>query len=78
MLISLVGHHEEVLVRDDGAETLVSAANKTLARTQYIEELFGIVVFAERPKTASDAASHDDAVVVHNVSIKGTKIVLFL
>ena len=73
MLVGLVGHHEEVLVRDDGTETFVGGTDKALARTQYIEELLGIVVFAEGPETASYAASHDDTIVVHNVFIKGDK-----
>jgi hypothetical protein len=40
--------------------------------------LFRVVIFAERPKTASDAASHDDAIIIHNTVNKRTKILLFL
>ena len=31
MFVCLVGHYEEVLVRNDGAKALVGAANKALA-----------------------------------------------
>ena len=65
MLVGLIGHHEEVLVGDDGTETLVSTADKAFSCAKDIEELLGIVVFAERPKAATDATGHDDAVVVH-------------
>ena len=79
LFVGLVGHHEEILVGDDGAETLVGATDEAFARAQYVEELLGIVVLAEGPETASDAAGHDDAVVVHRffVCFEDTKIVLF-
>ena len=65
MLVGLVGHHEEVFVGDDGAEPLVGAADEALPGAKNIKELLGIVVFAEWPKTTTDAASHYDTVVIH-------------
>ena len=67
LFICFVSHHEEILVRDDRAKTFVGATDKALTRAKYIEELFRIIIFAERPEAATDAASHDDAVVVHNI-----------
>ena len=70
MLVCLVGHHEEILIGDNGAETFVGAADKALSCAEYIEELFRIVVFAKRPEAAPDAAGHDDAiVVVHGIGL---------
>ena len=69
LLVGLVGHHEEVFIGDDRAETLVGASDETLPSTQNIKELLGIVVLAEGPESASDAACHNDAVVVHWVLI---------
>ena len=66
MFVGFVGHHKEVLVRDDWAETLVCAADETLSRAEDVQKLLWIVIFTKRPETASNAASHDDAVVVHD------------
>ena len=65
LFVGFVGHHEEILIGNNGTETLVCATNETLSRAKDIEKLFGVVVFAERPKTATNAARHNDAVVVH-------------
>ena len=69
LLVSLVGDHKEVLIGDDWAESLVSAADKALSCAKDIEELLRIVVLAEGPKTATDAAGHDNTVVVHGCLI---------
>ena len=45
----------------------IGATDETFSRTQYIEELLGIIVLAEGPKAASDAARHDDAEIFHRI-----------
>lgn len=44
--ISSIGDDDKILRRDDRKEAFESAANKTLASTQNIKELFGIIVLA--------------------------------
>jgi hypothetical protein len=65
LLVGFVGHHEEVLIGDDRTKSFVGATDETLSCAKDIKELFGMVVFAERPKTATNAACHNDAIVVH-------------
>ena len=78
MFVGFVGHHEEILVGNDGAKPFVGASDETLACAKDIEKLFGVVILAERPKAATDAAGHDDAIIVHKWYFDGDAIIASL
>ena len=62
--IELAGHDDDVFAWTNAFKTAEGALQHRLPRTQDIEELFGVVGFANGPEAASVAASHDDTVVV--------------
>lgn len=70
MLVGGIGDDNEILGRDDWQETLESGADETLARAQDVEKLLGLVVFAQRPEAAPDAARHNDTVLVAHKNCK--------
>ena len=62
ILVFAIGHHEEVLGRDDLRETFVGVTDERFAGSQNVEELLGHRLPALGPETGADAARHDDAI----------------
>ena len=81
VLVTHVGHHEEVLGRHHRSETLESVPNERFARPQNIEELLGHRLPALGPEPRSDASGHDYTIfVIRHKSYLGvgiTKIKIF-
>ena len=70
-LVAAVGHHEEILRRDQFFEPFEGVADERFSRTQYVEELLGARLAAHGPEPGADASRHDDAIFVacHELSI---------
>jgi hypothetical protein len=74
-----VGGHEDILLGDELHIPVISLLDERASRTEEIQELFGQLWAAIRPKAASHATAHDEAIrmLVLHVIVVGYHIVSF-
>ena len=59
-----VGDDKNIFFRDYFTVSIVSKLQKRITRPEEIKELFGLVLSALWPETASNTTGHDDAVII--------------